>query len=256
MVAEPFKFAGVNGQMLDGRIELAHGKLRGTALFAHCFTCGKQSLAATRIAKALAADGWSVLRFDFTGLGDSDGDFGNSGFNGNVEDLVAATKALELTHQAPALLVGHSLGGAAVIAAADHNASATAVATIGAPFNVEHLLERLDQDGLARVAKSGAAPVSINGREFCLTNDFIAQVHHQPQGERLAKLDRALLVMHAPSDRIVGLDNAKSIFDAAKHPKSFVALDGADHLLTAPGSADYAAGIIAAWASRYAMVEQ
>lgn len=253
MAAEPFKFPGAKGQILDGRIELASGAARGAALFAHCFTCGKQSLAATRIAQALAVAGWSVLRFDFTGLGGSEGDFANSGFNGNIEDLVAAAEALASAHQPPALLIGHSLGGAAVIAAAGDIASSTAVATIGAPFSIDHLLDRLDHGALAKVEETGVAPVKIGGREFCVTSDFIAQVRNQPQAERLAKLGRALMVMHAPTDELVALDNAKSIFDAARHPKSFVALDGADHLLTVPGSADYAATIIAAWASRYGL---
>jgi putative redox protein len=251
MASKRFRFPGSSGQTLDGTIDLAEGPQRGTALFAHCFTCGKQSLAATRIAGALAENGWSVLRFDFTGLGDSEGEFANSGFNANVEDLVAAAEALGAEHQPPTLLVGHSLGGAAVIAAAERITGARAVATINAPFDVEHLLERLDDGDVERVRRSGAAPVRIGGREFCVTNDFIEQIHGQPQAERLSKLGKALMVMHAPADELVGLDNAGLIFEAARHPKSFVALDGADHLLTTPGSGAYAARIIAAWAGPY-----
>ncbi|MGH6658616.1 MAG: alpha/beta hydrolase family protein [Sphingomicrobium sp.] len=251
MASKRFRFAGSSGQSLDGTIDLAEAPERGTALFAHCFTCGKQSLAATRIAAGLAENGWSVLRFDFTGLGGSEGEFANSGFNGNVEDLVAAAAALGAEQPPPTLLVGHSLGGAAMIAAAGYIASCRAVATINAPFDVEHLLDRFGEGDVERVEQSGQAKVRIGGREFCVTGDFIEQVRDQPQAERLGKLGKALMVMHAPTDELVALDNAKAIFDAARHPKSFVALDGADHLLTTPGSGAYAARIVAAWAQPY-----
>lgn len=253
MTSARFTFAGREGQTLDGRLEQPDGAAIGTALFAHCFTCTKQSKAATRIARTLAGAGWRVLRFDFTGLGDSEGDFANAGFVTNVDDLVAAAAALEAAGDPVDLLVGHSLGGAAVIAAAQRIASAGAVATIGAPFRVDHVLEQLGE-GLRALERSGVADVSIGGRTFQLNREFIAQVFDQPQAERLHELGKALLVMHAPTDTVVGLENARLIFEAARHPKSFVALDGADHLLTEGNSADYAAGIIAAWARRYGEV--
>ena len=192
----------------------------------------------------------AVLRFDFTGLGASEGDFAQAGFASNVDDLVAAADALRAAGYSPALLVGHSLGGAAVIAAAARIADAKAVVTIGAPFEVEHVLGRLG-DQLSEVREKGEAEVSIGGRPFTVSRTFLEQTENQPQADRLASLEKALLVMHAPADDIVGLDNAGKIFTAAKHPKSFVALDGADHLLTTDGSAQYAAEIIAAWAARY-----
>lgn len=253
MSGERFAFPGAGGQTLDGRLEQPAGAAIGTALFAHCFTCTKQSKAATRIARALAGAGWRVLRFDFTGLGDSEGEFANAGFVTNVDDVAAAAAALDQAGDPVDLLVGHSLGGAAVIAAAERVPNARAVAVIGAPFHVEHVLDRLG-DGVKAVEAAGTARIDIGGRPFTISRDFIAQVFDQPQAERLARLKKALLILQSPTDNIVGLENASLIFQAARHPKSFVALDGADHLLTVADSADYAAGIIAAWASRYARV--
>lgn len=252
ITTEQFRFSGSNGQILDGRIERPrYGTPRGAALFAHCFTCTKQSLAATMISQALAAQGLAVLRFDFTGLGGSEGEFANAGFASNVDDLIAAADALRAAGHVPALLVGHSLGGAAVIAASGRISDARAVVTIGAPFEVDHVLGQFG-DQLDEVREKGEAEVLIAGRQFMVSRAFLEQLENQPQGERLAELGKALLVMHAPTDEVVGLESASEIFRAAKHPKSFISLDGADHLLTADGSAHYAAGIIAAWASRYA----
>ena len=248
---ETFTFAGANGQMLDGRLEKPlYQRPNGAALVAHCFTCGKDSHAATRIASALAAKGLAVLRFDFTGLGGSDGDFANAGFASNVEDLIAGARALEERGLPPRLLIGHSLGGAAVIGAAEHIAEARAVVTINAPFDTAHVFEHFGP-ALDAIEEKGEADVSLAGRSFRIARAFIEQGRNQPQGERLARLDRPLLVLHAPGDEVVGIDNARSIFEAARHPKSFVALDGADHLLTEPGAAEHAAGLIAAWAAPY-----
>ncbi len=248
---EKFSFAGANGQMLDGRLELPlYDRPRAAALFAHCFTCGKQSRAATRIASALAKQGIAVLRFDFTGLGSSEGEFANAGFVSNIDDLTAAASAMRGRGLAPTLLIGHSLGGAAVIAAASGIPECKAVATLGAPFDTTHVFHQLG-DGVERVEAEGEADVSIAGRSFRVAKGFLEQGRNQPQAERLANLGRALLVMHSPTDDLVGIDNASHIFLAAKHPKSFVALDGADHLLTTEGSAEYAAVTIAAWAERY-----
>ncbi|MEM8695006.1 MAG: bifunctional alpha/beta hydrolase/OsmC family protein [Pseudomonadota bacterium] len=249
---EKFQFTGRNGQTLDGRIALppCGGKPIAVALFAHCFTCTKQSRAATQVSAALADRGIAVLRFDFTGLGGSEGEFANSGFASNVADLVAAADALRDRIAAPAILIGHSLGGAAVIAAAEHIAEARAVATIGAPFDVEHVLGQLGED-LAKVEAEGEAEVHIGGRAFRVGKEFVAETRNQPQQQGIAALGKALLVMHAPDDDIVGIDNASLIFEAAKHPKSFVSLDGYDHLLTERHAGTYVAGLIAAWAARY-----
>ncbi len=249
--SEKFAFEGRDGQMLDGRLELpVTGEPSAVALFAHCFTCTKESRAATQIAAALAEQGIATLRFDFTGLGGSEGEFANAGFATNIEDLVAAADALRDRLAAPAILIGHSLGGAAVLAAAGEIAEAKAVATIGAPLDADHVLGRLGDD-LGRVEAEGTADVEIAGRTFRVGREFVAQMRGQPQGDRIAALDRALLVMHAPADDIVGIDNASLIFEAARHPKSFVALDGADHLLSDHGKSGYAARVIAAWASGY-----
>lgn len=248
---EKFSFAGADGQMLDGRLELPlYGPPRAAALFAHCFTCGKQSRAATRISSALAKHGIAVLRFDFTGLGSSEGEFANAGFVSNMEDLTAAAAAMRKQGLAPSLLIGHSLGGSAVIGAASSIPECKAVATLGAPFDTTHVFRQFG-GGVERVEAEGEAEVSIAGRKFRVAKGFLEQGRNQPQAERLAKLGRALLVMHSPTDDLVGIDNASQIFLAAKHPKSFIALDGADHLLTTEGSADYAASMIAAWSERY-----
>ena len=251
IATETFTFEGRAGQRLDGRLERPlYGQPHAAALFAHCFTCTKQSRAATRIAAALAAQGIAVLRFDFTGLGGSEGDFANAGFTANIDDLVAAADALEAAGLPPKLLVGHSLGGAAVIAAAGRIAGAAAVATIGAPFDTSHVFGHFG-DAVDAIERDGEAEVRIAGRPFRIARDFLEQGRNQPQAERLGALDLPLLVMHAPDDDTVSVHDAGEIFRAAKHPKSFVALDGADHLLTEPGAASYAAGIVAAWASRY-----
>ena len=248
---EKFTFTGSNGQQLDGRLEHPlYARPRAAALFAHCFTCTKQSHAATRIAKELASLGIAVLRFDFTGLGGSEGDFANAGFASNVEDLLAAATALTEAELPPALLVGHSLGGAAAIAAAGQMPSVKAVATIGAPFDTAHVFEHFG-GSLERIEREGEAEVDIAGRPFRIARSFLEQGRNQPQGKRLADLDRALLILHAPADETVSIDDAGEIFRAARHPKSFVALDGADHLLSEAGDAEYAARLIAAWAGRY-----
>ena len=251
IATEKFTFTGKDGQQLDGRLEMPlYTKPRGAALFAHCFTCTKQSHAATRVASALAAKGLAVLRFDFTGLGGSDGDFANAGFVSNVEDLVAAAQALEERGMPPVLLIGHSLGGAAVLAAAEQIPQARGVVTLNAPFDAHHVFEHFG-DALERIEEEGEAEVILAGRTFRISRDFVQQGHGQPQAERIGNLGRALLVMHTPQDDIVSIEDARSIFEAAKHPKSFITLDGADHLLTEPGAAEYAAETIAAWATPY-----
>lgn len=250
-------FAGGDDVTLAARLELPAGAdadgvpaPRAYAIFAHCFTCGKDAVAAARISRALTDHGIAVLRFDFTGLGSSGGDFGNTGFSSNIEDLVAAADYLRTQHAAPTLLIGHSLGGAAVLAARHRIPEAHAVATIGAPADPSHIAHLL-RDARDTIERDGEATVSLAGRDFCVRRGFLADIADQPQAERIHALKAALLVMHSPQDETVGVDNARQIFDTARHPKSFVALDGADHLLTRRADAQYAASILAAWADRY-----
>jgi uncharacterized OsmC-like protein/alpha-beta hydrolase superfamily lysophospholipase len=250
MRSQRFDFIGTDGQRLSGRWDLPEGRAHAHALFAHCFTCTKSSVAAVRIARALTNAGIGVLRFDFTGLGQSEGDFADTTFGGSVRDLQAAARAMAADGRAPGLLVGHSLGGAAVLAAASQLPSVKAVATIAAPSDVQHVT-RLFQDELQLLMTHGEAEVSLGGRPFKLRRAFVDDLQAHDQRQRIAQLRRALLVMHAPGDSIVGIDNASSIFLAAHHPKSFVSLDDADHLLTRPADAEYAARVIAAWAARY-----
>jgi putative redox protein len=243
-------FAGSLGAELAARLDLPLGPVRAYALFAHCFTCTKDILAAKRIAAALAAAGIGVLRFDFTGLGSSEGEFANTSFSSNVEDLVAAADFLRANHMAPALLIGHSLGGAAVLAAAHRVPEAKAVVTIGAPADVAHVLKHLGAH-LEDIEQRGEATVTLAGRPFAVRKQFVDDAKAQALQDRIAKLGRALLVMHSPIDQAVGIENATAIFQAARHPKSFVSLDDADHLLSRERDAGYAAQVIAGWASRY-----
>jgi len=248
MRSEKIEFDNGRGQRLAARLDRPDGMARTFALFAHCFTCDKNSKAAVRISRALADMGVGVLRFDFTGLGESEGEI--TPFSANVDDLLAAARHMDGLGCAPALLVGHSLGGSAMLAASADVASATAVATIGAPGDPAHVLKLLGAE-LAMVEAEGAAQVKIGGRPFTIDRAFIEDARMQGLLGRIAHLRRALLVLHAPHDAVVGIENASEIFLAARHPKSFVSLDDADHLLTRPKDADYAATVIAAWASRY-----
>lgn len=243
-------FTNAQGVRLVGRIELPPGRVRAVALFAHCFTCTSASHGARRIGMALAEHGIATLAFDFTGLGKSGGSFADSHFAANVQDLVAAADFLRGDLGAPAILIGHSLGGAAVIAAAEQVPECKAVVTIGAPFDPAHVLHQLG-DQIESVRAQGQAEVTIGGRPFQVSDAFLNAVEGQDQAARLARLKRALLVLHAPTDTTVGLENAGQIFAAAKHPKSFISLDGADHLLTQPAPAAYAAAMIAAWVEPY-----
>ncbi|PWG64635.1 bifunctional alpha/beta hydrolase/OsmC family protein [Spiribacter halobius] len=250
MSSERIDFPGRDGQRLAARLDRPAGPARAFALFAHCFTCGKDSKGASHIARALAARGIATLRFDFTGLGGSEGEFGNSGFSANVEDLIAAADWLRAEHAAPAIMVGHSLGGAAVLAAAGDVPECRAVATIGAPAETEHTLRHLGE-AIETIEAEGEATVNLGGRPFRVQRRFLEDFRDQRLEALIADLRRPLLVLHAPTDRIVGVDHARRIFEAAKHPKSYVSLDDADHLLTRSADADYAAGVIAAWAARY-----
>jgi uncharacterized OsmC-like protein/fermentation-respiration switch protein FrsA (DUF1100 family) len=250
MPNERFQFTGAGGQQLAAALELPDREPVAYALFAHCFTCGKDVLAARRIAVALAAKGIAVLRFDFTGIGSSEGDFANTTFSSNVADLVRAADHLRETRKAPAILIGHSLGGAAILAAAAQIPDAKAIVTIAAPSDPAHVTG-LFADRVADIREQGKVEVSLAGRAFPISREFIDDIAEHNLMAHVNKLHRALLVMHAPTDDTVSIDNATRIFLAAKHPKSFVSLVDADHLLTRKADAIYVADVIAAWAERY-----
>lgn len=250
MRSEKYEFESHEGTILAGRLELPDNEPKAYAIFAHCFTCTKDFVASRTIAKSLASRGIATLRFDFTGLGNSEGDFGNTNFSSNVKDLVFAAESLAKTHQAPRLLVGHSLGGAAILAAAPYIESATAVATLAAPFDPSHVMH-LFKDDIDTIQQEGKTDVDLFGRPFSISKDFIDDINQHNQRERIASMRKALLVMHSPTDQTVGIENAKMIFESAQHPKSFVSLDGMEHLLMNPQDVEYAADILACWAARY-----
>jgi putative redox protein len=240
MPSAAIRFPGAQGDELAARLELPAGEPRAYALFAHCFTCSKDSRAAAYISQALAARGIALLRFDFSSLE----------FSSNIGDLVAAAQYLREHHRAPQILVGHSLGGAAVLAAAGEIPEARAVATIGAPFEAKHV-EHLLVHGKQQILDAGEAQVDIGGRPFTVRKEFFEDLARHDPARHIGALGKALLILHSPRDRIVSIDNAARIFMAARHPKSFVSLDDADHLLTRAEDAAYAAEVLAAWASRY-----
>ena len=250
MPTERFQFTGEAGHQLAAALELPDGEPAAYALFAHCFTCGKDTLAAKRISVALAARGIAVLRFDFTGLGSSEGDFANSTFSSNVADLVRAADHLRATRNAPSILIGHSLGGAAILAAAGKIPEARAVVTIAAPSDPAHVTG-LFSEHLDNIRTQGEVDVSLAGRPFRIKREFLDDIVEHALMKDVTDLHKALLIMQSPVDDTVGIDNATRIFVAAKHPKSFVSLDHADHLLTKPADALYAADVMVAWASRY-----
>ncbi|PCJ95720.1 MAG: osmotically inducible protein C [Hyphomicrobiales bacterium] len=248
--AQKITFIGSKGEPLAARLDLPAGLIRATALFAHCFTCSKDIMAAKRIASELAAKGIAVLRFDFTGLGASGGDFANTNFSSNVEDLVLAAGFLRENYEAPSILVGHSLGGAAVLCASLQIPEVKAIATIGAPADAEHVVHNFGAS-LEEIERDGEATVSLAGRPFKIQKQFVDDLRTQSIEKHIGQMKKALMVLHSPIDATVGIENAARIFTAAKHPKSFVSLDNADHLLTRSEDAIYAAEIIAAWASRF-----
>ncbi len=250
MRSEKITFTGSQGEPLAARLDLPDGAVRACALFAHCFTCSKETLAAARIARALADNGIAVLRFDFTGLGGSGGDFANTDFSSNIGDLVKAADYLRGEHGAPALLIGHSLGGAAVLAAAGEIPEAKAVATIGAPADPAHVA-RLFAAARPEIEAKGEAEVEIAGRTFRIGKGFLDDIEGRKLDRAIAGLRRALLLFHAPTDDVVGIENAEHIYKAAKHPKSFVSLDGADHMLSRKADAAWVAGVLSSWAGRY-----
>jgi pimeloyl-ACP methyl ester carboxylesterase len=250
IVPQRVEFAGSSGDPLSARLDLPSGHLRACAVFAHCFTCSKDLFATQRIASELAMRGIGVLRFDFTGLGASGGEFANSNFSSNVEDLRRAAAYLS-AHVGPAeILIGHSLGGAAVLAAAGDLPDVKAVVTISAPADAEHVIAHF-RARVPAIESQGEAEVELAGRRFTIRRQFLDDVRGQSLEKAIARLHKPLLILHAPRDEIVGIDNARRIFDAARHPKSFISLEGADHLLTHHEDAAFVAEVVSAWASRY-----
>lgn len=247
---EKLTFINRDGLELAGMLELPAGEPRAWALFAHCFTCGKDNIAASRIARALAAAGIAVLRFDFTGLGGSDGDFANTDFSSNVQDLVSAADFLREHYQTPQLLIGHSLGGTAVLAAAHHIREARGVITLAAPSSPEHVQKQFQCD-IEQLRRDGEAEVELAGRTFRLKRSFLEDIETYRLDENIKNLDKALLIFHSPVDIVVSVDEAAHIYQQARHPKSFISLDNADHLLSHRGDAEYVASTLSAWAARY-----
>jgi alpha/beta superfamily hydrolase len=251
MKVEAVKFRSSEGQTLAARLDAPDEEPRAYALLAHCFTCGKDVFAASRIAQRLTEHGVAVLRFDFTGIGASEGEFANTNFSSNVADLIAAASHLREAYKAPALLIGHSLGGAAVLAAALEVPESKAVVTIAAPSDPGHVVG-LFREQVPEIEAKGEAVVQLAGRPFRIKRQFLADAAEQNLASKVARLRQAFLIMHSPRDEIVDIANATRIFMAAKHPKSFVSLDHADHLLSRRADAVYAANVIAAWAEPYA----
>lgn len=249
-------FKNSEGLDLSGYLELPLNKQpHSFVLFAHCFTCNKNYFAVKNISRALSENGYGVLRFDFAGLGESDGDFSDTTFSGNVEDLLSAAKYLEEEYTAPSLLIGHSLGGAAVIFAAAQLPTVKAVVTIGAPSSPVHV-KHLLRSNLEEIREKGIAEVNLGGRSFTIKKDFLDDINTHNLSEFASGLKKAFLFMHSPQDRIVEVSNAEDLYRSVKHPKSFVSLDGADHLLTNKEDSIYAGKVIASWASRYLKIPE
>lgn len=254
-MTQRLEFAGHSGAALAARLDLPNGPLRAYALFAHCFTCSKDVLAARRIAASLAREGIAVLRFDFTGLGSSEGEFASTNFSTNCGDLLSAVEYLRKHYEAPAVLIGHSLGGAAVLAIARDVPEAKAVVTIGAPADAGHVLKNLGMS-LDAIREEGEAEVDLAGRKFRIKRQFVEDAEGHKLRDAIAAMRKPLMILHSPLDKTVGIDNASEIFMPAKHPKSFVSLDKADHLLTDPDDAAFAAQTIAGWLTRYVAVDK
>lgn len=248
---ERITFPGAHGDDLSARLSLPpDGEVRACALFAHCFTCSKDLKPVVNISRALTQQGIAVMRFDFTGLGESEGDFADTNFTSNIEDLVAAAEFMQSQYDAPAILIGHSLGGAAVLQAAARIPSVTAVATIGAPFDPAHV-KNLFVDSLDEIEEQGEAEVSLAGRRFTLSREFVRDLEGRHVDDVIGSLGRPLLIFHSPVDNTVSIDNAALIYKAARHPKSFVSLDDADHLLLRERDSLYVGSLLGAWAGRY-----
>lgn len=251
MKSKKLEFPGSGGEALAARIDFPdEGKPEAFVLFAHCFTCSKNLKAVGHIARSLNSEGFAVFRFDFTGLGESEGDFANTNFSSNIEDLVAAANYMSEEYRSPDILVGHSLGGAAVLQAAHRIESCKAVATIAAPSNPEHVKKNFAPK-LDEIEKRGEAEVTLGGRKFKIKKQFLDDLGRSNMNNRIKNLGRALLIFHSPTDNTVGINNAAEIFEQAKHPKSFISLDKAAHLLTNEEDSRYVGTMLATWASKY-----
>ena len=251
MRIETVKFKNADNHELAARIEFPEeGKLVGFALFAHCFTCNKNLTAVRSIGRSMTDNGIAVLRFDFTGLGESEGDFEHTNFSSNVDDLIYAAKFLEENYQAPSILIGHSLGGAAVIFAANQIKSVKAVATVGAPSSPKHVSHLL-KSGIKEIEEAGEATMLIGGREFTIQKHFLEDINEKNMTKTVKELKKPILVLHSPQDTTVEIENASQIYQSAWHPKSFVSLDGADHLLSNKEDSRYVGQMIATWSKRY-----
>ena len=250
-----FNFPNGRGMTLAGRLELPAEPTRDVVIFAHCFSCSKNVLVAAQVSRKLADKGMAVLRFDFTGLGNSDGDFANTNFSSNVSDLVAAASALRERDLTPSLLVGHSLGGAAALIAAGELSDIKAVATIAAPSEPSHV-SHLFGDAVTRIEQDGVAVVRVGSQELRIEKQFLDDIHEHRLSRVLPNLRKPVLLFHSPTDEIVSIDNAREIHDRVRHPKSFVSLDGADHMLTRPSDAAFVANILATWAARHIPTER
>jgi len=254
MNIQKVNFTNAEGQQLVGRLELPINQhAHNFVIFAHCFTCNKNLSAVKNITRELTSNGFGVLRFDFTGLGESEGDFENTNFSGNVDDLISASNYLKENYTAPTLLIGHSLGGAAAIFAAAEIESVKAVATVGAPSHPKHV-QHLIQSSVDEIKTTGQANVNIGGRPFTIKKQFLDDIETKSLPDVAKNLRKALLVMHSPQDTTVGIENAEAIYISAKHPKSFVSLDGADHLLMKKEDSIYVGNVIANWAKRYVSI--
>lgn len=244
-------FKGALGEELAARLDEPEGDVKAYVLFAHCFTCNKDLNTINRISRSLNDEGIGLFRFDFTGLGASNGDFANTNFSSNVDDLVAVADYMREHYEAPHIIMGHSFGGTASLVAAAKVPEVKAVATIGSPFDTAHVKHNFDES-LDEIAEKGQAKVHLVGREFTIKKQFVDDIESHNMQENVENLKRALLVMHSPTDDTVNVENARMIFEAAKHPKSFISLDDADHLLMKNAAdGEYVAKVLAAWASRY-----
>lgn len=250
LIREKHNFLNNKGETLSALVERPASDVKAYALFAHCFTCSKNIGTATRISRALANHGFAVMRFDFTGLGNSEGDFGNTNFSSNIDDLLAAAAYLRDNYRAPQVLIGHSLGGAAVIAAASKIPEARAIVTIAAPDDPGHMRHLL-RDRVAEIEAQGWAHVSIGGQEFTIRKQFLEDISEHSLTDSLQGMNKALLLLHSPKDELIEIEHAYHLFERAHQPKSLISLDNADHLLSNPSDAEYAADTISAWASRY-----
>jgi len=250
MPRQKITFEGHDGGRLAGALEYPDESAKAYVLFAHCFSCGKDIAAASRIARALVARGFAVLRFDFTGLGNSDGDFANTNFSSNVDDLLKAAEYLRNEYRAPSLVIGHSLGGTAALAVANDIPECRGVVTIGAPHDPEHITKHF-KDSLQSIVEQGEAEIDIGGRPLTIRKQFVDDVSRVSEDKLIGKIKKALLVFHSPLDDVVSIHEAEKIYQSALHPKSFISLDKADHLLTDKADAEYVASMIAAWGTRY-----